>query len=55
MLEDEKVIGTTHLAFGTSVGMGGVNVAGVHIDGILRRPTLELDGERVLHDGRLLV
>lgn len=55
VLEDEKVIGTVHLAFGTSAGMGGVNVASVHIDGIVLRPTLELDGTRVLDDGRLLV
>jgi aminopeptidase len=55
VLEDEKVIGTMHLAFGTSAGMGGVNVAGVHIDGIVLRPTVELDGERVLDDGRLRV
>ncbi len=55
VLEDEKVIGTAHLAFGTSAGIGGVNAAGVHIDGILLRPTVELDGERVLDDGHLVV
>ena len=47
--------GTIHLAFGTSAGLGGVNVAGVHIDGLVLRPTVELDGERVVDDGRLLV
>ena len=55
VLEDEKVAGTIHLAFGTSAGMGGVNLAGVHIDCMVLRPTVELDGERVLEDGRLLV
>jgi aminopeptidase len=55
VLEDEKVIGTVHLAFGTSAGIGGVNVAGVHIDGVLLRPTVELDGDVVMEDGRLLV
>ena len=40
VLEDEKVIGTIHLAFGTSAGMGGVNLAGVHIDGMVLRPRL---------------
>ena len=55
VLEDEKVIGTVHLAFGSSAGLGGVNIAGVHIDGVVLRPTLELDGERLLDDGRLLV
>jgi leucyl aminopeptidase (aminopeptidase T) len=55
ILEDEKVIGTVHLAFGTSVGIGGVNIAGVHIDGLVLQSTVELDGERVLDNGRLLV
>jgi leucyl aminopeptidase (aminopeptidase T) len=55
MLEDENVIDTMHLAFGTSAGLGGVNVAGVHINGIVLHPSVELDGERVLDDGRLRV
>jgi leucyl aminopeptidase (aminopeptidase T) len=54
VLEDEKVIGTAHLAFGTSAGLGGVNIASVHIDGVLLRPTIELDGARVLDNGQLL-
>lgn len=55
VLEDEKVIGTAHIAFGTSAGLGGVNVAGVHIDGVLLRATVEVDGERLLDHGDLLV
>jgi leucyl aminopeptidase (aminopeptidase T) len=55
VLEDEKAIGTIHLAFGASAGLGGVNVASVHIDGVVLQPTVELDGERVIDDGRLLV
>jgi leucyl aminopeptidase (aminopeptidase T) len=55
VLEDEKVIGTAHIAFGTSAGLGGVNVAGVHIDGVLRRPTVEVDGDCLLDHGDLLV
>lgn len=55
VLEDEKVLGTIHLAFGASAGLGGVNVAGVHIDGVVRRPTVELNGDTVIEDGRLLV
>jgi leucyl aminopeptidase (aminopeptidase T) len=42
---DEKARGTAHLAFGTSASFGGANQAGVHIDGILRAPMIELDGE----------
>jgi leucyl aminopeptidase (aminopeptidase T) len=41
---DEKVLGTAHIAFGTSIACGGANEAGVHIDGILLEPTVELDG-----------
>jgi leucyl aminopeptidase (aminopeptidase T) len=42
---DEKVQGTAHLAFGTSASFGGVNEAGVHIDGVMRQPSIELDGQ----------
>ena len=52
---DEKVLGTAHLAFGTSASFGGVNQADVHIDGMLRAPTIELDGEVLLDRGRLPV
>jgi leucyl aminopeptidase (aminopeptidase T) len=55
VLEDEKVLGTIHLAFGASAGLGGANEARVHIDGVVREPTVELDGERLLDAGRLLV
>ncbi len=48
ILEDEKVVGTAHLAFGTSASIGGTNVSNVHIDGVLLRPTVELDERRLL-------
>ena len=51
-LEDEKAIGTAHLAFGTSASFGGAIVAGVHIDGLLREPTIELDGRILMRDGK---
>jgi leucyl aminopeptidase (aminopeptidase T) len=41
---DEKALGTAHVAFGTNVSFGGSNEAGVHVDGILRAPSVELDG-----------
>ena len=43
ILEDEKVVGTAHLAFGTNVSFGGTNASAVHIDGMLLEPTVELD------------
>jgi aminopeptidase len=35
VLDDEKVIGTMRLAFGTRAGIGGVEVAGVRVDDIV--------------------
>jgi leucyl aminopeptidase (aminopeptidase T) len=54
ILEDEKVEGTVHLAFGTNTGIGGENEAAVHIDGLIRDPTVELDGRVIMRGGRLV-
>jgi leucyl aminopeptidase (aminopeptidase T) len=51
ILEDEKILGTVHIAFGNNASMGGTVDVAFHVDGILRRPTLELDGEAILRDG----
>lgn len=55
ILEDEKVLGTIHVAFGNNVSMGGqVNVP-VHLDGIVRFPAVVLDGRTIMENGSLLV
>jgi leucyl aminopeptidase (aminopeptidase T) len=48
---DEKARGTAHVAFGTNVSFGGTNTAGVHIDAVLRAPTVHLDGVPLLENG----
>lgn len=55
VLEDEKVAGTVHVALGNNVGMGGTVDVPIHLDGVLRRPTLALDGKILVADGTLLV
>jgi leucyl aminopeptidase (aminopeptidase T) len=50
--EDEKVIGTVHIAFGMSASLGGLNQAAVHLDAMMLQPTVELDGQILLHHGR---
>ena len=51
ILEDEKILGTVHIAFGNNASMGGTVSVAFHVDGILLRPTLTLDGDAVLRDG----
>ena len=53
ILEDEKVMGTVHVALGNNISMGGTHDVKVHLDGIIFRPTLELDGKQLLVDGDL--
>lgn len=51
ILEDEKLYGTVHVAFGTNASFGGVTKADCHYDGIVLRPTLYLDDKCVIRDG----
>ena len=51
ILEDEKVYGTVHIAFGTNASFGGVNKTECHMDGIILRPTLYLDDTLVIKEG----
>ncbi len=55
ILEDEKVYGTVHIAFGTNTSFGGVNKAECHMDGIILKPTLYLDDLKVIENGVFLV
>lgn len=54
LLEDEKVYGTVHLAFGSNATFGGTISAGVHIDGIMLNPNLSVDGRVIVRDGKVL-
>ncbi len=51
VLEDEKIYGTVHLAFGDNSTFGGKVRAGVHIDGVIREPTLIADGRTLIKNG----
>jgi leucyl aminopeptidase (aminopeptidase T) len=53
ILEDEKAVRTVHIAFGTNTGIGGENQAEVHIDGVIRDPTVTLDDRVIMRDGVL--
>jgi leucyl aminopeptidase (aminopeptidase T) len=53
VLEDEKIAGTVHVAFGDNSTFGGTVQAGVHLDGVVLAPDLYIDGTKVLAGGRL--
>lgn len=53
--EDKKRAGTIHFAIGDNESLGGTRRSDIHLDGVCRRPTVELDGDPVVEDGRLLI
>ena len=55
LLEDEKVMGTIHIALGNNTSMGGKINVPIHLDGVVKEPTVYLDGKLLLENGKLLV
>ncbi|HEV7769211.1 MAG TPA: aminopeptidase [Solirubrobacterales bacterium] len=55
ILEDEKILGTAHVAFGASAAIGGTVQVPVHLDCVVLEPTIEIDGERIAVGGELLL
>ncbi len=55
ILEDEKVMGTVHIALGNNITMGGnVNVP-IHLDGVIKKPTVFFDKKEIMRKGKLLI
>ena len=55
VLEDEKMLGTVHVAFGASAGIGGTVSVPVHLDCLVQDATLDAGGTRVLDRGRFVL
>ena len=55
LLEDEKILGTCHVAFGASAGIGGVVQVPVHLDVVVTKPDVTIDDELLVSGGELLV
>jgi aminopeptidase len=54
ILEDEKILGTAHVAFGASAAIGGTVQVPVHLDCVVLRPSVEVDGSPIVQDGELV-
>jgi leucyl aminopeptidase (aminopeptidase T) len=55
ILEDEKIAGSAHVAFGASAAIGGNVQVPVHLDVVSLRPEVTIDDTPVTLEGRLLV
>jgi leucyl aminopeptidase (aminopeptidase T) len=55
ILEDEKVMGTIHIAFGDNMSMGGSVRVASHLDGLVTAPTVWFDDLMVMDAGRFVV
>ncbi len=51
VLEDEKILGTVHIAFGASAGIGGTVSVPIHLDVVVLDATLTIGDTTVLRDG----
>lgn len=52
---DAARIGTAHVAFGRNNDIGGETWSDVHMDALMDKATVELDGHPVLNNGELLI
>jgi aminopeptidase len=55
VLEDEKILGTAHVAFGASAAIGGTVAVPIHIDVVVTDVTLTIGETTVLDAGRFVL
>jgi len=53
VLEDEKVLGTVHFAIGSNYDQDAL--AFIHSDGIVKNPTVTIDGRPLMKEGKLVL
>ncbi len=55
ILEDEKVKGTCHIALGNNIGFGGEINVQLHLDGIIKKPTVFIDNKKIMDNEKLII
>lgn len=55
ILEDEKVMGTVHIAVGNNLFGGGDNDVPLHLDGVILNPDVYLDEKKLIENGKYLI
>jgi len=51
IIEDEGVYGTAHCALGDNMSFGGANPAPFHLDFVMWKPTIKIDGRIIFDNG----
>jgi len=54
VLNDEKALGTCHVAFGDNLSIGGKNRSKTHLDGVIKSPTIWFDNKLIMKNGRFV-
>lgn len=54
ILEDEKVYGTIHIAFGNNITMGGKISISSHLDALVKEPDVYFDNQLVMTKGKII-
>lgn len=55
ILQDEKAWGTIHIGFGENYSFGGKIKCSTHFEGVIKEPTLEVDGHLIIEKGNFLI
>lgn len=52
--EDKNIYGSMHFGLGTNIDVGGSVKSKIHMDGVILEPTLYVDGEKRIDNGRFM-
>ena len=52
--EDKNILGSMHFGIGTNIDVGGTIHSKIHMDGVLLEPTLYVDGDKRIENGKFL-
>lgn len=55
VIEDEKVLGTCHVALGKNDSFGGKINVGIHVDGVMNKPSIWIDEKLIMDKGILFL
>jgi leucyl aminopeptidase (aminopeptidase T) len=55
ILEDQKALGTVHFGFGDNSTFGGEVKCDIHVDGMLLKPDVMMDGKEIIKKGKLML